>query len=199
MRNKPVRIGVTGGIGSGKSLACKYFEKLGYNVIYADYIAKELYTSNKHLLQNLVKVFGKGILDEKGNLSRVNSRKIIFKSKKNIKRVNSIVHPFVIREIDRQIRNLKSRIVLIETAIMFESGYYRRNDYNILVYANKSLRLKRVSERDKVSKASVEKLMKLQMPEQEKMLMADFVIKNNGTPKKLFNDIKQFSKILSIL
>jgi dephospho-CoA kinase len=199
MRNKPVRIGVTGGIGSGKSLACKYFEKLGYNVIYADYIAKELYTSNKQLLQNLVKVFGKGILDEKGNLSRVNSRKIIFKSKKNIKRVNSIVHPFVIREIDRQIRNLNSRIVLIETAIMFESGYYRRNDYNILVYANKSLRLKRVSERDKVSKASVEKLMKLQMPEQEKMLMADFIIKNNGTPKKLFNDIKQFSKILSIL
>lgn len=199
MRNKPVRIGVTGGIGSGKSLVCKYFEKLGYNVIYADYIAKELYTSNKRLLQNLVKVFGKGILDEKGHLSRVNSRKIIFKSKKNIKRVNSIVHPFVIREIDRQIRNLKSRIVLIETAIMFESGYYRRNDYNILVYANKSIRLKRVSERDKVSKASVEKLMKLQMPEQEKMLLADFIIKNNGTPKKLFRDIKQFSKILSIL
>lgn len=199
MRSKPVRIGITGGIGSGKSLACKYFEKLGYNVIYADYIAKELYTSNKRLLQNLVKAFGKGILDEKGNLSRINSRKIIFKSKKNIKRVNKLVHPFVIKEIDRQISRLKSRVVLIETAIMFESGYYSRNNYNVLIYANKELRIKRVRLRDKVSKISVEKLMKLQMPEQEKMLMADFIIKNNGTPGELYKNIQQFSKILSIL
>lgn len=199
MRSKPIRIGITGGIGSGKSLACSYFEKLGYNVIYADDIAKELYKTDKQLVKKLAAVFGKEILDEKGNLSRENARKIIFTGKKNIKRVNAIVHPFVIKEIDRRISRLKSRVVLIETAIMFESRYYTRNDYNVLIYANKSLRVKRVHERDGVPKASIEKLMKLQMPEKEKIMLADFVIKNNGSSKELFNNIKQFSKILEVL
>jgi dephospho-CoA kinase len=196
---KPLRIGITGGIGSGKTLACSYFEKEGYKVIYADDIAKRLYKNNTDLKKNLVRAFGKGILDESGNISRANARKIIFSTKKNIQRVNSIVHPFVIKEIDRIISALKDKVVLIETAIMFESGYYNRNDYNVLIYANKSIRAKRVRQRDNVSLASVKKLMTLQMDENEKVMLADFIIKNNGSVKELRQNVKLFCKILEIL
>ncbi len=198
MPSKQLRIGITGGIGSGKTLACTYFEKLGYKVIYADDIAKQLYKSNVSLKKNLVKAFGKGILDENGNVSGENARRIIFSSKKNIKRVNKIVHPFVIKEIDRLISKIKDKVVLIETAIMFESGYYNRNDFNVLIYANQSIRAKRVMERDKSTMASVKKLMAMQLDETEKIKLADFVIKNNGTQKELQNNIKRFSKILEI-
>jgi len=196
---KKLRIGITGGIGSGKTLACKYFRQLGYKVIYADDIAKQLYRTNKNLKRKLVNEFGEGILDKNGNISGSNSRRIIFSGRKNIKRVNKIVHPFVIKEIDRLISGIKNKTILIETAIMFESGYYKKLDYTVLIYANKENRIKRVRKRDKVSAAEIKKLMKLQMDEREKLKLADFVIKNNSTSKCLYGSIKSFNKILSRL
>ena len=194
-----LKIGITGGIGSGKSLAAKYFEKLGYKVIYADRIAKELYATNKQLIGKLVKEFGKGILDENGNFSRANSRRIIFTSKRNLTRVNKIVHPFVFREMDRVVAKIKNRIVLFEAAIMFESGSYKRMDYVVLVYANKENRLKRIIKRDGVKRKDVLSLMALQLDEKEKLKRADFIIKNNGSPAELNRNVKAFSKILKRL
>lgn len=194
-----LKIGITGGIGSGKSLACKYFEKLGYKVIYADRVAKELYSTNKRLINKLVAEFGKEILDEKGNLSRFNARKIIFSDKRNIKRVNSIVHPFVFREMDRMVSRIKDKIILFEAAIMFESGSYKRMDYVILIYANKETRIKRIIQRDGVKRVDVLRLMKLQLDEREKAKRADFVIKNNSTALELHKNVKAFNKILKTL
>ena len=194
-----LKIGITGGIGSGKSLACKYFEKLGYKVIYADRVAKELYASNKQLINKLVAEFGKGILDENGKLSRPNARKIIFSSKRNIKRVNSIVHPFVFREMDKMVSRIKDKVVLFEAAIMFESGSYKRMDYVVLIYANKETRIKRIINRDGVKRRDVLKLMKLQLDEREKAKRADFVIKNNTTALELEKNVKAFNKILKTL
>jgi dephospho-CoA kinase len=199
MPSKHIRIGITGGIGSGKTLACKYFEQMGYNVIYADDIAKQLYKSNSVLKNRLIKEFGIGIVDESGSIAGEGARNVFFSSRKNILRVNSIVHPFVIKEVDRLISKFKKKMVLIETAIMFETGYYQRNDYNVLIYANKSIRTKRVMERDKITMESVKKLMSFQMKETDKITLADFVIKNNSTKQALKNSIKQFSKILEIL
>jgi dephospho-CoA kinase len=199
MQSKKLRIGVTGGIGSGKTLACKYFEKLGHTVICADIIAKQFYKSNKKIINRLVREFGRGILDANGQISAVNSRRVFFSSKRNIKRVNNIVHPFVIKEIERLIANVKKRIVFIETAIMFESGYYRTLNYAVLIYANKNIRIKRIQKRDKMSRADILKLISFQMDENEKMKRADFIIKNNTTQEKLFSSIKSFNKILSRL
>jgi dephospho-CoA kinase len=199
MQSKKLVIGITGGVGSGKSVACKYFEKLGYRVIYADVVAKELYKTNKNLRDLLVEEFGKGILDSSGRISYINARKIIFSNKSNIKRVNSIVHPFVIDEIDRIIKGTKNRIVLVETAIMFESGYANRMDYVILIYTNKKTRIERVRKRDNVKISGIEWLMKVQMDEREKIGLADFIIKNNSTPAALYRNIRSFSKILNVL
>ena len=194
-----LKIGITGGIGSGKSLACKYFEKLGYKVIYADRVAKELYSSNSQLIKRLVAEFGKGILDENGKLSRPNARRIIFSDKRNIKRVNSIVHPFVFREMDKMVSRIKDKVVLFEAAIMFESGSYKRMDYVVLIYANKETRIKRIIKRDGVKRRDVLKLMKLQLDEREKAKRADFVIKNNSTAPALEKNVKAFSRILKTL
>ena len=194
-----LKIGITGGIGSGKSLAAKYFESLGYKVIYADKVAKELYANNKQLINKLVKAFGNGILDENGNLSRQNARRIIFSSKKNIKRVNSIVHPFVFREMDKIYSAIKDRIVFFEAAIMFESGSYKRMNYVILVYANKEIRIKRIIQRDNIKRVAILKLMKLQLDEREKLKRADFVIRNNSGTADLKKEIIAFNKILIAL
>ncbi len=194
-----LKIGITGGIGSGKSLACKYFEKLGYKVIYADRVAKELYSSNSQLIKRLVAEFGKGILDENGKLSRPNARRIIFSDKRNIKRVNSIVHPFVFREMDKMVSRIKDKVVLFEAAIMFESGSYKRMDYVVLIYANKETRIKRIIKRDGVKRRDVLKLMKLQLDEREKAKRADFVIKNNATAPALEKNVKAFNRILKTL
>lgn len=199
MPGEKLKIGITGGVGSGKSLAAGYFEKLGYKVIYADKIARELYKTNKILLKRLVKEFGSGILDENGKLSRVNSRRIIFTSKSNIKRVNSIVHPFVFREMDRLVSKIKDRIIFFEAAIMFESGSYKRMNYVILIYANKEIRIKRTIKRDGVKRSDVLNLMKLQLDEREKAKRADFIIKNNSTPLALKKNINAFNKILKTL
>lgn len=194
-----LKIGITGGIGSGKSLAAKYFESLGYKVIYADKVAKELYANNKQLINKLVKAFGNGILDENGNLSRQNARRVIFSSKKNIKRVNSIVHPFVFREMDKIYSAIKDRIVFFEAAIMFESGSYKRMNYVILVYANKEIRIKRIIQRDNIKRVAILKLMKLQLDEREKLKRADFVIRNNSGTADLKKEIIAFNKILIAL
>ncbi len=194
-----LKIGITGGIGSGKSLACKYFEELGYKVIYADKVAKELYASNKQLINKLAAEFGKEILDENGNLSRADARRIIFSNKRNIKRVNSIVHPFVFRQMDKMVSKIKHNIVLFEAAIMFESGSYKRMDYVVLIYANKETRIKRIIRRDGVRRSDVLKLMQLQLDEREKAKRADFVIKNNATAPALEKNVKAFSKILKTL
>lgn len=194
-----LKIGITGGIGSGKSLACRYFEELGYTVIYADRVAKELYLTNKQLIKRLVAEFGKGILDENGKLSRPDARRIIFSDKRNIKRVNSIVHPFVFREMDKMVSRLKDKVVLFEAAIMFESGSYKRMDYVVLIYANKETRIKRIIKRDGVKRGDVLKLMKHQLDEREKVKRADFVIKNNSTAPELKKNIKAFNKILKTL
>ena len=199
MQNKKLRLGITGGIGSGKTLASKYFGKLGFPVIYADDVAKELYRTSSKVKNRLVREFGRGILDDKGNISRGNVRRIIFTGKKNIKRVNAVVHPFVIKEIDRLIKKNKNRIIFVETAIMMESGYSGRMDYVILIYANKALRIKRVRNRDGLSAEKIKKLISLQMDERKKIKLADFIIKNNSTKAELFKSLKSFVKILNSL
>lgn len=195
-RLKKLRIGITGGVGSGKTLAAKYFESLGYKVIYADKVAKELYRNNGKLKAMLVKEFGKGILDEDGNISRVNSRRIMFSDSKSIKRVNRIVHPFVFKEMDRIFNAANGKIVFTEAAIMFETGSAKKMDYVILIYANKQNRINRIRKRDGVSAADVKRIMNLQLDEREKIKLADFVVKNNSTPAELKKNILSLNKIL---
>ena len=196
MQSKKILVGISGGIGSGKSIASKYFVSHGYKVIYADKVAKDLYRTNKQLKNRLVKEFGKGILDENGNIAGAEARKIILSGKRNIKRVNQIVHPFVRKEINKIISRIQDKIIFIEAAIMFDTGYYKKMDYTLLIYAPKQLRVKRVQQRDKFSKRKIGGLMNLQMDERKKRQLADFVVRNDGTKQMLYKGLNNFLDIL---
>jgi len=178
---KKLLIGVTGGIGSGKSLVCEYFKKSGGEVFFADKITRDLYVTNKKLLNELVKEFGKNILSEDRKLDILKFREIVYKSDANQKRVNNIVHPFAINEILRRTRNSESSLVFIEAALIFESGFDKYLDYTIEVFANVKTRMERVRKRNKLALRLIRTIIKMQMPEKEKLKMADFVIKNNSS------------------
>jgi dephospho-CoA kinase len=196
---KKLLIGVTGGIGSGKSLACEYFKKLGCKIFYADDIAKEMYRSNIKLKKELVKHFGKRILDTYGNISFPKFRKIVFSSDRIQVRVNKIVHPFVIAEILRRAKDYPGKLVAIEAALIFESGFNKYLDYTILVSSTAKNRIERVRERNKLSVKDIKSIIKLQMPEKEKIKKADFILKNDSTRQSLLNKVKFLFSILNNL
>ncbi|MBL7128227.1 MAG: dephospho-CoA kinase [Ignavibacteria bacterium] len=192
-------VGVTGGIGSGKSEVCRKLEKKGFKVFYADPIAKELYIKNKELAEDVVKEFGKDILNFKGKINLAKLRKVIFQSKKNFKRINEIVHPVVIDYIMKEAIKCKENIILIEAALIFESLFDEQLDYIVMVFANKENRIKRIMQRDGARRADVENLMRYQIDERIKVKNADFVIKNNDTISKLNPQINFLSRVLKTL
>ncbi|CAN5442346.1 dephospho-CoA kinase [soil metagenome] len=194
-----VIIGITGGIGSGKTLICNKLNKKGFKVFYADAIAKTMYTSNKALHKSLVKEFGEGILNYQGKISLSKLRNLLFKNKKNYERVNKIVHPIVINYINAQAKKSIYDVVLIESAILFESKFDKDMDYVIMIYADKKTRIKRIMERDGASRSEVENIMKYQIDEKKKIELSDFVLVNNKSELELNAQIDFLGKLLKSL
>ena len=192
-------IGITGGIGSGKSMLCRMLKENGYKVIYADSLTKELYQKDKKLLQKLVETFSKDILNFKGKLILPKLKEIIFSSEKNFKKVNSIVHPVVIEAIKKEIIKAKEKVVIIEAALIFESGFDKFLDYVITIFSNKKNRTERIMFRDGVRKKDVDKVMKLQMDDRIKVEKSDFVVINNKTIDHLHKQAEILGKIINII
>ena len=196
---KKLLIGVTGGIGSGKSLVCGYFKELGGKIFYADKIARDLYSTNDKLRNAIIKEFGKQIIDEDGNISFPKFRSVVFKNDANQKRVNRIVHPFAIKEILQRTGKSKSGLIFVEAALVFESGFDKYLDYTIEVFGTVDNRIRRVRERNNLSVADIRTIMKLQMNEKDKLRKADFVIKNNASKRGLKKDAETLYNILKHL
>ena len=167
-RNK-ILVGITGGIGSGKSEVCRMLAKSGIKVIYADFMAKELYKKDKKLAAAIVKAFGRDILNYQGVISLTKLREIVFKNKVNFRKINNIVHPAVIKQLMNHIKQLKQKIILIESALVFDTSFHNYLDYVIMVYSNKKNRLNRIVNRDGAKKSEVEKIMSYQLDERIKI------------------------------
>lgn len=194
-----ILVGVTGGIGSGKSEVCRILAKQGCKVIFADLMAKDLYKTNKPLARKVVKAFGKGILNYQGVISLTKLREVVFANKKNFRKINEIVHPIVIKSLMEHIKKLKQRVIFIESALVFDTTFYKYLDYNIMVYSNKKNRLQRIMMRDGANRKEIEKIMKFQIDEKIKIEKSDFVIVNNKTLEELTKEVEFFSKILNAL
>lgn len=192
-------VGITGGIGSGKTLVSKILAKRGFKVYYADKIAKDLYLTDKTLVKNLVKVFGKDIINFKGKINLPKLKDIIFANKKNYETINKIVHPVVIKHIKNEIKNSEYDLVLVESAILFESGFNKSMDYIITVYSSKKTRIDRLMIRDEASKSEIINLMKFQFDDKSKMELSDFVIINNKSEEDLKNQVGFLSMVLKAL
>jgi len=176
-----IKIGITGGIGSGKSIVCEVFRQLGAHVYIADLRAKELMNNDPNIKQSLISKFGKSIY-KNNQLDRELMAGLIFEKRAAIEFVNSLVHPVVARDFDLWSEQYKSDSYIIEeTAILFESGAFKRMDKVITVFAPFELRINRVVKRDKVTVGQVEQRINNQIPDEEKIKLADFIIYNDYT------------------
>ncbi|MEL6831383.1 MAG: dephospho-CoA kinase [Bacteroidota bacterium] len=176
-----LRVGITGGIGSGKTTTCKLFELMGIPVYYADDRAKWLMQHDKNLIAQLRDAFGDQVYNSEGQLDRAYLAGIVFNDRSQLDILNGIVHPAVRADgIAWDEEHTTTPYTLREAALLYESGIYQLLDKIITVTAPEALRIERVMQRDNVDEAAVRARIDKQWPEEKKVALADFVIHNDG-------------------
>ena len=192
---KMIKVGVTGGIGSGKSIICRYFKLIGIPVFEADLEAKQIINNSAIVRSQMIIHFGKDIYLPNQVINRKKLADTIFKSPSSLKKVNSIIHPQVKKKFNEWTEEQKTDYVVHEAAILFESGFYKMMDFMILVTAPVELRIKRVIERDNVSKENVIARMKQQWEDPEKIKLSNLVLTNDNT-ELIIPQLIEFDKTL---
>ena len=185
-------IGLTGGIGSGKSTVSKILLNHNIPVYDSDSKAKKLMNSSNELKEMIIKYFGKNSYQD-NQLNKSYISNIIFNNQIKIDKINSLVHPFVFRDFNKWKKNITSKYIIFESALIFETGSYKNNDFNILVVSDLNERIKRVVKRDRVKEKDVLVRIKNQWNDEKKIPLADYVFKNNSlmdTREKVIEMIK---------
>ena len=184
---KQIKAAITGGIGSGKSTFSSYLKSKGLPVILADDISNELLESDQPVRNRVIKVFGKNSYSN-GKPNRRFIAEQVFSYPEKLYKLNSILHPVVIRKIDSIIKKEYSneKIIFIESALVYEAGIEKSFDYVILITADYKIRLERSQKSGEFSKSDFEKRNKNQIPDEEKMKRADFVFINNKNKEDLY-------------
>lgn len=195
-----MRVGLTGGIASGKSTVSRIFRKLGAQIIDADQIAHEAILKGKPAYQKIVRIFGKEILKKSGEINRSRLGKEVFSDPEKLNRLNGIVHPEVFREErtrERIIRKGDPRaMILFDVPLLIESGAYLKMDKIIVVYARKETRLQRLMRRDRLSKAESLRRIKSQMPLSKKKEYADFLINGEEPVDRIREKAKKIIQLV---
>ena len=173
-----LKIGLTGGIGSGKTTVAKVFETFGIPVYYADDNTKRLMNSDPVLKASIIRHFGNDVY-KNGELDRKHLASIVFNDKEKLELLNSLTHPITIRDAEEWMNRQTAPYVIKEAALLFESGAAERLDYIIGVYAPQHIRINRVIERDKLPVEEIMKRISRQVDEEMKMKLCDFIITNN--------------------
>ena len=176
-----IKVGITGGIGSGKTHICKLLELMNFPVFYSDTEAKKIQNTNEYVHKKLVELFGEECYTEEG-LNRKFIAEIIFKNPTAKRQLEEIIHPKVAEAFNDWCLNkseTNERIVFIESAILYESGFNFLVDKVIFVYADEETRITRSMQRDGVSREAIEERIKNQSTDKEKSLKADFILHNN--------------------
>lgn len=173
-----LRIGLTGGIGSGKSTVAAIFEILGTPVFYADEAARKIINEDVDLINEIKSNFGEESYIE-GKLNRNYISSIVFSDKTKLEQLNALVHPATIQYAANWMSKQNSKYVIKEAALIFESGSHEQLDYIIGVSSPLETRLSRVAKRDHISTEEVKKRMEKQMNEDKKISLCDFVIVND--------------------
>ena len=194
-----MKIGITGGIGSGKTTACKVFEVLGIPVFYADTVAKELMHTDILLKKELISAFGPNSYFPNGELNRKYISGIVFKDETQLQILNKLVHPAVFRAFDQWVLNQRNApYVLKEAALLFESGSSQMFDYNILVKSPEAIKIQRIIQRDHITESEVRLRMNKQLPDEEKEKLADFILYNNEEQLLVTQILTLHEKLLAL-
>lgn len=192
-----LRVGITGGIGSGKSMVANIFSSFGIPVLQADKVAKELMENDVHLREQIQTTFGTESY-QNGRLNRPFLANIIFNDESKLATLNKLVHPAVIAYGRDWVKKQTSLYVLKESALFFESGSNQDIDFMIGVSAPENIRVERIGKRDSFSEAEIKARMSQQMDEQDKMSRCDAIILNDGTKSILKQVLSLHQKLLSI-
>jgi dephospho-CoA kinase len=178
--SNPLQIGITGGIGSGKTLVSKIFACLGIPVYDADSHAKELMTTDGILVSQIKKEFGDLSYLSDGTLNRKYLSEVVFNKQERLDVLNKLVHPRVGENYTQWVKRHNNKAyVLKEAALLFETGSYQALDKIIVVHAPEEVRIKRVIHRDGRAEQQVREIIRKQMSEEEKLKRADFIIYND--------------------
>lgn len=194
-------VGVTGGIGSGKSAVCAAFEQLGRTVLSADGMAREIMEREEPIKRKVRQLFGEAAYTSAGVLDRKLVASRVFSDPAAKKKLDAIVHPAVFREIKQRISRLSPKqrfpYVIIEAALIYESGLHEQLDYVIVVHADEETRIRRVMDRDKCTREEVLHRISAQMSQDEKLKRADFVIRNDAESTQLAPKIQFINTLLT--
>lgn len=191
-------IGLTGGIGSGKTSVAEILESEGFAVYYSDDRAKDIVNEDEVLIQKIKELLGeKAYTDGVYNLKYVSD--IVFNDKSKLEQLNHLIHPAVAIDFENWVKNHDARFLFKETALLFELGLHKKCFKSLLVTADENTRIKRVMDRDGKTYREVEKVIEKQMPEREKIKKADFVVYNNSSFQDLEIATKDFIEKLNSL
>ncbi|ADD02090.1 dephospho-CoA kinase [Thermoanaerobacter mathranii subsp. mathranii str. A3] len=189
-------IGLTGGIASGKSTVSKLLKKMGAVVIDADIVSREIMVKGTEAYNRIVEYFGKEILKEDGEIDRKKLGNIVFADRKKLKKLNEITHPIIIERIKEKIeeerKKNQQKAIVLDAALLIEMKLYKMVDEVWLVVVDSKTQIKRVMERDKLSYKDAINRIKSQMPLDEKMKYADFIINNSKDFKAMEKQVTLF-------
>lgn len=176
-----LKVGITGGIGSGKTTVCNLFSNLGVKIFYADLEGRKLLNEDEELKNEVRKHFGKDMYHLHGALDRERMASLVFNDSSALEKLSALVHPKVNAVFNKWLELHQNKpYILKEAAILFETGYFHDLDKVITVFAPKEERIKRVMQRDGVTKEQVEKRIRHQYTDEERNKLADYIILNEG-------------------
>ena len=188
-----LRVALTGGIGTGKSTASKILMELGAFIFDADREAKNILKNNETIQSELIAEFGTDIMRGDENIDNNKLARIAFQDQDHQLRLNSIIHPYVFQEIDKNfddaLKNGTHDIFVVDAALIYESGADTHMDYVIVITALLKIRMERALQRETLTRDEILKRIDLQWSEEEKIALADFVIHNDGTEKELRDSV----------
>ncbi len=195
-----LKVGLTGGLGSGKSTASKFFNSLGAYILDADSTAKNLIEKSEDVKNELIKEFGTDIMDANSNVDKAKLARVAFQDDEHQQRLNYVVHPHIHNAIDKCFNEIHDqnnyKLFIVDAALIYESGYDAHLDYVIVVTAQLKHRMERALNRNTLSRDEILKRIDFQWPEEEKTSLADFVIHNDGTEAELNDQIIELFKEL---
>ena len=198
-RVKTQIIGITGGIGSGKSTVSKLIEEAGYPVYYSDVRAKTIVNDDHQLQEKIKELLGEQSYDENGLYDRKYVSEIVFEDEELLLKLNSLIHPAVKFDFENWVTQQTTPFAFKETALLFELKLNKSCYKSLLVTADDNCRLKRVMDRDDKTYREVESIMLKQMPEKDKVKLADFIIYNNDGLEELEEETRKvLSEIVSL-
>lgn len=183
-------LGITGGIGSGKSAATQWFESQGICVVDADIVAREVVEQGQPALKSIQDAFGDWVLLEDGNLNRRALREHIFQSPEARQTLEGITHPAIRKSIIQQLQNAQSPYVILVSPLLFETNQHELVHHTLLIDADEQTQLQRASQRDGQNAAEIRKIIAAQMPRAQKQQLAHDVVLNDGLLEHLHKRLK---------